>query len=224
MAAKFLLTFVLLACLQLSTAVSDRCTSSQDTLASIKEWKDLQEDCQTKLQNQIQMELEASITYLTMSAYYSNAKTHRPAVAKFFLDSAIEERGHAKKLIEYLLMRGGDIKNTTIGTITQRTSEWPNLETALNAALELEYAVTQSIKGIIKVCGAEEAEDTAATKKAMKRKQENDYHAVDYLTGDFLTEQHEGIRHIAGHLATLKKMTGLYGNFAELMFDKSLSA
>jgi hypothetical protein len=36
--------------------------------------------------------------------------------------------------------------------------------------------VTQSIKGIIKVCGAEEAEDTAATKKAMKRKQENDYH------------------------------------------------
>jgi ferritin len=56
---------------------------------------------------------------LSQGAFYSNAKTHRPAVAKFFLDSAIEERGHAKKLIEYLLMRGGDLTNITIGTIVK---------------------------------------------------------------------------------------------------------
>ena len=46
---------------------------------------------------------------------------------------------------------------------------------------------------------------------------------MDYLTGEFLKEQHEGTRQIAGHLATLKKMSAQYGSFAEIMFDKSLS-
>jgi len=222
MAIKCILTVFLLGCVHLST--QNRCTS-KSLENSVMDWKDLQSNCQTELQNQIQMELEASIHYLAMSAHFSHSKTHRPGVAKFFLDSAIEERSHAKKLIEYLLMRGGDLTASTISTIAQRTTEWESLETALAVALQLEYKVTASIKRIIKICGAEsnDSKDNAATAKNAD-KQENDYHAVDYLTGEFLKEQHEGTRQIAGHLATLKKMTAQYGNFAELMFDKSLSA
>lgn len=45
---------------------------------------------------------------------------------------------------------------------------------------------------------------------------------VDYLTGEFLTEQYEGQRKIAGFLSTLKKMNETHGNIGEFFFDKTL--
>jgi hypothetical protein len=45
--------------------------------------------------------------------------------------------------------------------------------------------------------------------------------AADLMTGRFLEEQHESIRKIAGHLATLAKMDA-FGSLAEVMFDKNV--
>lgn len=39
-------------------------------------------------------------------AHFSQDTVNRPGFASFFFDSASEEREHAIKIIEYLLMRG----------------------------------------------------------------------------------------------------------------------
>jgi len=217
---KIGILFVVLGSINLST--QNQCLPKPKSLEGMLTWKDLQTQCRNSIHDQIQMELRASIGYLAMSAHFTHAKSNRPGAAKFFLENAIEERAHAKKLIQYLLMRGGDISGTTIRSITQARTEWPTLESALTSALKMEHEVTKNIKGIIRVCGAEKPESAPTAEP--KDQQDNDYHAVDYLTGDFLKEQHEGTRKIAGLLGTLKKMTDQYGGFAELMFDKSLDA
>jgi ferritin heavy chain len=47
---------------------------------------------------------------------------------------------------------------------------------------------------------------------------------VDYLTGEFLEEQHKGSRDLAGKLSTLGKMMKNNGQLAEFLFDKKLLA
>jgi len=50
------------------------------------------------------------------------------------------------------------------------------------------------------------------------------FQAADLMTGKFLEEQHESIRKIVGLLATLTKMKQQYGDFSEVMFDRTLIA
>ncbi|KAL9695717.1 hypothetical protein quinque_015002 [Culex quinquefasciatus] len=55
----------------------------------------------------------------------------------------------------------------------------------------------------------------------------NDYHLVDYLTGEYLDEQHKGQRELAEKIATLRKMTDSDDapkegrKLAEFLFDKN---
>lgn len=62
--------------------------------------------CISEMKRQIKMEIEASMTYLAMGAHFSQDTVNREGFAKFFFNSAAEEREHGTKLIEYLLMRG----------------------------------------------------------------------------------------------------------------------
>ncbi|KOB51914.1 Ferritin, partial [Operophtera brumata] len=71
-----------------------------------KEWVTMHRPCRDSLRRQIQMETAASLQYLAMGAHFSRDSINRPGFAKLFFDSASEEREHAMKLIEYLLMRG----------------------------------------------------------------------------------------------------------------------
>jgi len=48
----------------------------------------------------------------------------------------------------------------------------------------------------------------------------NDYHTVDYFTGEFLTEQHGSLRQLVGFHATLNKMPK--SPLAEMLFDKTI--
>ncbi|CAH1642017.1 unnamed protein product [Spodoptera littoralis] len=135
---------------------------------------------------------------------------NRPGFAKMFFDAASEEREHAMKLIEYLLMRGE--LTTDVTTLLQvRAPErktWEGGVEALEHALLMESAVTKSIRNVIKAC-----EDDSEF---------NDYHLVDYLTGDFLEEQYKGQRDIAGKASTLKKLLDRHGALGEFIFDKKL--
>lgn len=45
---------------------------------------------------------------------------------------------------------------------------------------------------------------------------------VDWLIGDFLTEQYEGQRNLAGKISTLSKMNKSHGVLGEFLFDKKL--
>lgn len=76
--------------------------------------------------------------------------------------------------------------------------------TALEKALAKEQQVTKSIRELIKICEGDL----------------NDYHLVDYLTGEFLEEQHEGQRDLAGKIAMLKKMLITNPHLGAYIFDK----
>lgn len=67
---------------------------------------DMRVPCVSKTVEQIGCEVRASLEYLKFGAYWSLDNVNRPGFAKFFFDSASEEREHAIKLIEYMNMRG----------------------------------------------------------------------------------------------------------------------
>uniref|UniRef100_T1I6V2 Ferritin n=1 Tax=Rhodnius prolixus TaxID=13249 RepID=T1I6V2_RHOPR len=70
------------------------------------EWITMVDTCTRKMKNQIAEEVQAAITYMAMGAHFSRDMINRPGFAKMFFEAASEERQHAIKLIEYLLMRG----------------------------------------------------------------------------------------------------------------------
>ncbi|XP_037028251.1 ferritin subunit [Bradysia coprophila] len=175
------------------------------------EWLDMTGGCIGEMRRQIQAEINASIKYLAMGAYFAQDTVNRPGFADFFFKSASEEREHATKLIEYLLMR---TQLSSVGDLIKvnapETTSWKQGLDALEDALKTEAAVTKSIKQVIQKC---EDDD-----------KNNDYHLVDYLTGEFLEEQYRGQRDLAGKISTLKKMmkSNTNGQLGEFLFDKQL--
>ncbi|XP_054263357.1 ferritin subunit [Macrosteles quadrilineatus] len=177
------------------------------------EWKSMVTDCTRKMRDQVQMELTASVTYMAMGSYFLQDTVNRPGFAKFFLESASEERQHALKLMEYLLMRG-ELTTTVefdklIDNPKPLATSWPNGVEALKAALDLETKVTNRIRDIIVTC--EEPSNKY-----------NDYHLVDWLTADFLDEQYKGQRELAGKISTLSKMMKEHGVLGEFLYDKTM--
>jgi len=181
-------------------------------------WQDMTEGCTKEVRRQIQAEINASMKYLAMGAYFSRDTVNRPGFAEFFFKSAGEEREHATKLIEYLLMRH-DVNpvGSLIKVNAPAVTTWDSGLVALEDALKTEAEVTRSIKQVIRKCESDESAREAENK--------NDYHLVDYLTGEFLEEQYKGQRELAGKIATLKKMTinkNPNAALGEFLFDKEM--
>ncbi|XP_053623494.1 ferritin heavy chain-like [Plodia interpunctella] len=175
-----------------------------------REWITVHRSCRDSMRRQIQEEVKASLQYLAMGAHFSRDSINRPGFAKLFFDAASEEREHAMKLIEYLLMRG-ELTSDVSSLIQIRPPErkfWDNGVEALEHALKMETEVTKSIRTVIINC---ENDDNY-----------NHYHLVDYLTGEFLEEQYKGQRDLAGKASTLKKMMDRHAALGEFMFDKKL--
>ncbi|KAL0279761.1 UNVERIFIED_CONTAM: hypothetical protein PYX00_001250 [Menopon gallinae] len=119
-----------------------------------KEWITMADPCIKKMKEQVQLELEAAMTYMAMGAHFSQDKINRPGFAEFFFEAASEEREHAMKIIEYLLMRGElteDIREL-IRKPAPEAESWPNAVAALKNALKMEARVTEKIRDIIAVC------------------------------------------------------------------------
>lgn len=186
-------------------------------------WLDMVDPCIQKVRGQVQEELKASIQYLAMAAYFSRDSVNRMGFAKMFYEAASEEREHAIKLIEYLLMRGELVSNVSSlikPKIFPTTTEWNSGVHALKDALKLEASVTEKIRDVIITCEEPKNVNPANPSK----NNYNDYHFVDYLTGVFLEEQYKGQREIAGKIATLDKFMAKHGPLGEFLYDKQLSA
>ncbi len=176
-------------------------------------WKDMVSPCIRILEAQVKTEIEAAMTYLAMGAHFARDTVNRPGFSKLFIESASEEREHAIKIIEYLLMRGqltSDVSKLLKFPLKPIREEWNSGVEALTDALNLESQVTRSIRDIIMTC--ETPKDIPF----------NDYHLVDYLTADFLDEQYKGQRDLAGKISTLGKMMASHGPLGEFLFDKKL--
>jgi ferritin heavy chain len=209
---KLLTAFVLaLACVGICCADNLKCTIKPAEVPTA--WKDMVAPCVKILEAQVKTEIEAAMTYLAMGAHFARDTVNRPGFSKLFINSASEEREHAIKIIEYLLMRGqltSDVSKLLKFPLKPIREEWNSGVEALSDALNLEAQVTRNIREIITTC------------ESPKDYNYNDYHLVDYLTADFLDEQYKGERDLAGKVSTLGKMMATHGPLGEFLFDKKL--
>merc|ERR1712072_731733 len=130
------------------------------------------------------MEFYASFVYLSMSSWFNRTEQALPGFAKFFSDSADEERQHGITLMEYQAKRGGKVVFQDIAKPT--SMEWGTPLEALQAALELEKTVNQSLLDMHKAA-------------------DGDAHLCDFLEANFLDEQVDAIKEISTWITKLKR-------------------
>lgn len=201
---------------------------------------DMKNKCVEATENQIKMEVTASLQYLRMGSYFSRDNVDRPGFAKFFFAAAGEEREHAYKLIEYLSMRGRYIEKENpskviskfdIGKlVTESDSNKVKTHKGEDVTVaDLEPTSAETTSGLIALQNALKLEKivTASIRNLIevceKDEDFNDYHFVDYLTSDFLDEQYKGQRDLAGKINTLGKMVQRDGGLiADFLYDKEL--
>jgi len=146
------------------------------------------EDVEARINKQINMEFYASFVYLSMASWFNRDDQALPGFAKFFSDSSTEERQHGITLMEYQCKRGGRVVFQDISK--PNSMEWGTPLEALEAALELEKTVNESLLSMHNVADSK-----------------NDPHHCDFLEGTFLTEQVDGIKQL-GDLITKVKRVG----------------
>jgi len=156
------------------------------------------EDCEAAINRQINMELYASYTYLSMGFFFDRDDIAFKNVKKYFLKASDEEKEHASKLMEYQNMRGGRILLSSIDK--PACDEWGSILTAFEAALDLEKKVNASLLSIHKIAS-----------------DHNDPQMCDFLETHYLEEQVKAIKELSDHITNLKRNdTGL----GEYLFDK----
>ena len=133
------------------------------------------------INEQINKELYSSYLYLSMAAYFEDKNL--PGFAKWLHMQEGEERGHAMKLYEFLIERGGRV---ALKPIAAPESDWPNALTLFKQVAAHEAAVTASIHNVYEV--------------ALKEK---DY-AAQVLLHWFITEQVEEEKNAAEIVAQLE--------------------
>jgi len=156
------------------------------------------EESEAGVNRQINLELYASYTYLSMAYHFDRDDVALAGFHKYFVKASAEEKEHAQKLMKFQNQRGGRIVLQDIKA--PERSDWGCGLDAVTAALDLEKHVNQSLLDLHAVAS-----------------KHNDAQMADFIENEFLTEQVEAIKELAGYVANLKRVgTGL----GEYMFDK----
>ncbi len=121
-------------------------------------------------------------------SYFSRDDVALHGFAKMFKKNSDEERDHAQKLIEYQNARGGRVVFQDVAKPNK--AEWDSALEAVEAALELEKTVNQSLLDLHKTADAA-----------------NDPQMTDFVEGTFLEEQVEAIKEF-GDLVTRMRRVG----------------
>lgn len=146
---------------------------------------------ESALNDQINVEYNASYIYHTLFAYFDRDNVGLPGLAKFFKESSDEERGHAEKFMQYQNKRGGRVK---LLTILSPLTEFANDDKsdalfAMELTLSLEKLTTEKLYGLHDA--AEEAHDLPLG------------HLV---RSEYLSEQVESIKKISEYVAQLRRI------------------
>jgi len=145
-------------------------------------------NCEALINKQINMELHAMYVYMSMAAYFERDDVALHGFAKRFRDNSQEEHEHALKFIKYQNMRGGRVVFQDIAKA--KTDDWSSALNAVEASLELEKKVHESLLDL--------------HKEASNR---DDAQLTDFLEGEYLKEQVEAQKEI-GDLITRIKRSG----------------
>jgi ferritin len=107
------------------------------------------------LNAQIGREYAAAHQYTAIAAWY-DAETF-PRLAKFFYEQADEEREHARKMSDYLLETGQQVR---LGEVAAPINDFPDHVEPIRLALEQERKVTVDIDKLVEI--ARETRDNAS--------------------------------------------------------------
>jgi len=155
-------------------------------------------EAEAGINKQINMELYASYVYLSMAYYFDRDDVALKGFHKFFKKCSDEEREHAQKFIAYQQMRGGRVVLQPIDK--PALDEWGSGLQAMEAALELEKTVNQSLLDLHRVADSK-----------------RDPQMCDFLESEFLKEQVEAIKELSDYITNLKRVGPGLG---EYQFDK----
>ena len=103
-----------------------------------------------QLNVQIGNELAAHNQYLACAIYY-DALT-MPRMAAFFYEQALEERGHAMMMVQYLVDTDAEV---VIPAVAAPTSAFADLVAPVELALAQERTVTDQINGLLRIAREE---------------------------------------------------------------------
>jgi len=160
------------------------------------------EDSEAGVNKQINMELFASYTYLSMASYFNRDDVAFPGFHKFFQKNSDEEREHAQKFMKFQNERGGRVVLQPIMKPAQ--DAWGTPIDAVQAALELEKTVNQSLLDLHRVAGSH-----------------GDAQMCDFIETHFLTEQTEAIKELSDMITRMKRAGPGLG---EYIFDKEMES
>lgn len=148
-----------------------------------------EDECEAALNEQINVEYNASYVYHAMFAYFDRDNVALKGLAKFFKESSEEEREHAEKLMEYQNIRGGRVK---LHSILMPLSEFDHAEKgdalyAMELALSLEKLTNEKLLNLHSVAS-----------------RNNDPQMADFVESEFLEEQVESIKKISEYVTQLR--------------------
>ena len=92
------------------------------------------------LLEQAQMEMNASMTYLSMAYFFESLGM--PGYQKHFMEQSVEERGHSIEFLDYVSARGGTPK---VLATTQPPTDFTDPVHAMTATMDFERSVSDSI-------------------------------------------------------------------------------
>lgn len=146
---------------------------------------------------QINRELFAHYTYLSMAAHFQRDDYFLPGFHKFFKKQSEEEHKHAQMLIEYLHKRGGRLKLHHIRKPCKDV--WGSGLQAMTDALHLEKDIYAALLGL-------------------HSKSNGDPQFEDFIESNFLGEQVDSIKQLSNYVNTLKRLEE--NPLGEYLFDK----
>ncbi|XP_014240938.1 soma ferritin [Cimex lectularius] len=159
-------------------------------------------DSEEAINKQINMELYASYTYLSMAYHFDRDDIALEGFSHYFKKASCDEREHAMKLMSYLNKRGGRILLQDVVKPTK--DDWGTAEEAVAAALQLEKDVNMSLLTLHGIAGSH-----------------NDANLCDFIENEYLQEQVDSIKELGDLLTNVRRVGEGLGI---LVLDKELKS
>ena len=150
----------------------------------------LKSNVQDALNAQINMELSAFYTYMSMSAYFE--AENWLGFAAWVRHHAEEEMEHAMKLFDFVNARRGRVVLTALNA---PVAEWNSTLAAIESALHHEERVNTSINALVDLARAEGDHATEAFLKWFVDEQVEEEQVVDEIV--------QKLKHIGDHAPSL---------------------
>ena len=160
---------------------------------------------QASVNEQINVELNISYVYLSMSSYFQRDTISLPGLSRYFYEQSEEEREHAQSLMNFLNTRGGRVK---LKALVAPESEFYD-EHRGDALLALELSLSLEKLNYDKLLQLWEVMDKEGDAQAVQ--------FVEYM----LEKQAEDVKKVADYVSQLRRIGGTNG-FGVWQFDHEM--